>query len=99
MKRNGYLTRAMKARDPRYARILGKLGYETTREVAADVTPVVPNTPHPLDRDADGQIGGSKPADDRGDDLDALRSSYKEKTGEDADKRWGAARLLREIGA
>lgn len=28
MKKSGYMTRAMKASDPRYARILGKLGYE-----------------------------------------------------------------------
>lgn len=28
MKKSGYMTRAMKASDPRYARILGRLGYE-----------------------------------------------------------------------
>lgn len=29
MKSQSYMTRALKARDPRFARILGKLGYET----------------------------------------------------------------------
>ncbi len=30
MKHQSYLNRALKSRDPRYARILGKLGYSTT---------------------------------------------------------------------
>jgi len=30
MKHQSYMNRALKARDPRYARILGKLGYSTT---------------------------------------------------------------------
>lgn len=34
MKHQSYVTRALKARDPRYARILGKLGYDTTAMVA-----------------------------------------------------------------
>lgn len=34
MKHQGYFTRAMKARDPRYARIFGKLGYRATDAVA-----------------------------------------------------------------
>lgn len=36
MKRSGYMTRAMKARDPRYARVLGRLGYERTDMVPQD---------------------------------------------------------------
>lgn len=33
--KNGYLDRAERARDPRFARILGKLGYERRDMVAA----------------------------------------------------------------
>lgn len=39
MKHQGYYTRALKARDPRYARIFGKLGYSTEQLVASDVGP------------------------------------------------------------
>jgi hypothetical protein len=34
MKHQAYYTRALKARDPRFARIFGKLGYQTTALVA-----------------------------------------------------------------
>lgn len=37
MKHQGYVTRALKAKDPRYARILGKLGYNTTALAAEEV--------------------------------------------------------------
>lgn len=30
MKQNSYMDRAMKSKDPRFARVLGKLGYKTT---------------------------------------------------------------------
>lgn len=33
---NGYMDRALRARDPRFARILGKLGYKRRDMVAAD---------------------------------------------------------------
>lgn len=36
MRHQGYFTRAMKARDPRYARIFSKLGYRTADLVATD---------------------------------------------------------------
>lgn len=36
MKHQGYFTRALKASDPRYARIFEKLGYRTTDLVAED---------------------------------------------------------------
>ncbi|MEG8222428.1 hypothetical protein OSJ57_17635 [Sphingomonas sp. HH69] len=39
MKHQGYFTRALKASDPRYARIFQKLGYRTT-EMVADEAPV-----------------------------------------------------------
>lgn len=33
---NSYMTRALRARDPRFARILGSLGYERTDLVASE---------------------------------------------------------------
>lgn len=36
---SGYMTRALQSRDPRYARILGKMGYETTALAAAPAAP------------------------------------------------------------
>ena len=36
MKKSTYMTRALKSHDPRFARILGKLGYERRDMVAAD---------------------------------------------------------------
>lgn len=39
MKHQSYFTRAMKAGDRRYARIFGKLGYDTTQMVADDGEP------------------------------------------------------------
>lgn len=37
MKKSGYMDRAMRAADPRFARILGKLGYQHTDMTAAKV--------------------------------------------------------------
>jgi hypothetical protein len=39
MKHQGYFTRALRAKDRRYARIFGKLGYDTTALVADDSAP------------------------------------------------------------
>ena len=38
----GYMDRALKARDPRFARILGKLGYERRDMVAGEPTETAP---------------------------------------------------------
>lgn len=40
MKHQSYFTRALKARDPRYARIFDKLGYSTTDLVASEAAPL-----------------------------------------------------------
>lgn len=37
------------------------------------------------------------PPQEAGDDIDTLRAEYKSLSGEDADKRWGEARLKAEI--
>lgn len=39
MKHQGYFNRALKANDPRFARIFGKLGYRTREMVADDNGP------------------------------------------------------------
>ena len=41
-KNNGYMDRALQSSDPRYARILGKLGYERRDMQATDVVAVKP---------------------------------------------------------
>lgn len=85
MKRSGYMTRAMKARDPRYARVLGRLGYERSDLVAAD----------PLDHDEDGRKGGSKKQ--TGDDISALRGEYEAKVGKRPFMGWDADTLRAKI--
>lgn len=45
-KQSSYMTRALRSRDPRFARILGKLGYERADMVAAEpVLAPVPEQP------------------------------------------------------
>lgn len=39
MKNSGYMTRALRARDPRFAHILGKLGYERGDMTAVEQIP------------------------------------------------------------
>lgn len=41
MRHQGYYNRALKAHDPRFARIFGRLGYETTALVADDNGPTI----------------------------------------------------------
>lgn len=65
--------------------------------VTERVAAVEPSEPHPLDHDGNGTPGGSLPADQRGDDVEALRSEYEALLGSAPDKRWGAPRLKREI--
>lgn len=47
MKQSSYMTRAMRARDPRYATILGKLGYERTDMQAVQAKPKRKASPMP----------------------------------------------------
>jgi len=52
MKTSSYMTRAMKSKDPRYARILGRLGYEV-----AQAAPEAEEIPAPVAR----QLGSAPP--------------------------------------
>lgn len=86
MKKSGYMTRAMKASDPRFARVLGELGYERADMVAAD----------PLDHDGDGKKGGSpKPA--ASEDLTALRAKYHDTFGKRPFHGWDSKELTAKL--
>jgi len=76
MKHQGYVTRALKAKDPRYARILGKLGYNTTALAAEEVEDL------DIDklRDAYQAVSGKKPF--MGWDAVTLMAKIKEKRAE-----------------
>ncbi len=86
MKKSMYMTRALKASDPRFARVLGKLGYERADVVAT------PSDNDPLDHDGDGQKGGSKAPE-----LDALRADYQETVGKRAYHGWDIETLKAKI--
>lgn len=85
MKRSTYMTRALKAHDSRFARVLGRLGYERSDLVATD----------PLDHDGDGRKGGAKPP--AGDDIAALREAYEAKLGKRPFMGWDADTLKTKI--
>lgn len=81
MKHQGYYTRALKANDPRFARVFGKMGYGRSDMVADDQVDPVP-------RSADD--GGS-------DALTALREEYQRVVGKRAFHGWDAAELRTRI--
>lgn len=85
MKRSTYMTRALKAHDPRFARVLGKLGYQRSDMIASD----------PHDHDDDGRRGGAKKQ--AGDDLAALRQTYEAKVGKRPFMGWDAQTLRAKI--
>jgi ribosome-binding protein aMBF1 (putative translation factor) len=90
MKKSSYMTRAMRAGDPRFARVLGKLGYERADMVAAHAAI------DPLDHDGDGQKGGS-PKPQASDNLTALRTQYQEKVGKRPSHGWDEKTLAAKI--
>lgn len=92
MKRSSYMTRALRFSDPRYARILGKLGYSRSDMVADDVA--VEPARDPLDHDSGGNRGGSVSG---GDDLSDLRAEYLAAVGRRPFSGWDAAELARRI--
>lgn len=90
MKKSSYMTRALNAGDPRFARVLGKLGYDRNDVVA------VPNASDPLDHDGDGKKGGSKSA-PLDDEVTALRTQYQNKFGKRAYHGWDAKTLTEKL--
>lgn len=89
MKSHSYMTRALRARDPRFANILGKLGYERRDMVAAEAG-------DPLDHDSDGRKGGS-PKPEASDNLTVLRAEYQEKVGKRPFHGWDEDTLTAKI--
>lgn len=87
-KESKYMDRALRARDPRYARVLGKMGYGTRQLVAEPPTrieePSLPSVP-------------AVAKDDEGDDLTALRVAYQDATDRKAYWGWDAETLRAKI--
>ncbi|MGC4252441.1 MAG: hypothetical protein QM605_13525 [Sphingobium sp.] len=75
MKHQSYFSRAMKAKDRRFARIFGKLGYETTQIVADDGEPDIDAI-----RELYQEVAGKKPY--HGWDAETLNRKIAEKRAE-----------------
>lgn len=94
-RKNYYMDRALRHRDPRYAQLLGKLGYSTRHMVAADDAVTAPAKPHPLEHDGDGRKGGAKAG--AGHDIKDLREQYQEIIGKRPFPGWDADELRKRI--
>ncbi|MFN6950970.1 MAG: hypothetical protein ACK4NE_00040 [Albidovulum sp.] len=81
-----YLTRALKARDPRFRRIFGKLGYDT-KPMAAEESP------------AETVPLAMAPVASVEDDLAILRAEYAAVVGKRPFMGWEAAMLREKIAA
>ncbi len=86
MKKSTYMTRAMKASDPRFARVLGQLGYERADVVAGT------ESGDSLDHAGDERKGDSKTTE-----LDALRAEYNETVGKRAYHGWDVDTIKNKI--
>jgi len=75
MKHQSYFTRALTAKDRRFARIFGKLGYETTQMVADDGEPDIDAI-----RELYQDVVGKKPY--HGWDADTLNQKIAERRAE-----------------
>lgn len=96
MKTNRYMDRALKSRDPRYAKVLSKLGYEPLSAAEERKRPARRKV-DPLDHDQNGRKGGAmKPADVDGD-LARLRQDYEAKFGKRPFMGWDAAALRAKL--
>ena len=89
MKKSSYMTRALKARDPRYVRILSNLGYERADMTADETAPV----PKPAPRKENPSPQGAGLDDDRA----VLRKQYQEIVGKKPFAGWDAETLKAKI--
>lgn len=94
MKKSSYMTRAMQARDPRYARVLSKLGYERADMVAEDTAPMKKNATKPPKPAPQGKAPQTAGADE---DRAALRKQYQEVIGKKPFAGWDAETLRAKI--
>ena len=88
MNMSGYMTRALQARDPRFARVLGRLGYDR-RDMVADEVPAPAKRLKP-------PVPPSPPVDDD-DVLAAARAEYADVVGKRAYHGWNIATLRARI--
>lgn len=94
MKKSSYMTRALKARDPRFARVLSRLGYERTDMGADERSPVkTVVVPKAASLGAPGRKTGT------GDDVAALRKQYQAVVGKKPFGGWDAETLKSKIAA
>jgi hypothetical protein len=89
MKKSSYMTRAMQARDPRFARVLSRLGYERTDLIAAEPTEKKPAAVKST------SVSSGKIA--KGEDRAALRKQYQEVIGKKPFAGWDAETLKAKI--
>lgn len=90
MKSPKYMDRAMRSRDPRFARILTQLGYPVSGYARRDMQAAAPSASSAPDADTP-----DAPADD----LAALRAEYHALTGRRPFNGWDADTLRRRIAA
>ncbi|UHD44920.1 hypothetical protein LUX29_18120 [Aureimonas altamirensis] len=91
MNKSGYMTRALQARDPRFARVLGRLGYDR-RDVVADEAPAPAKRLTP-------PVPPARPVDDDDEALAAARAEYADVVGKRAYHGWNVATLRARIAA
>ena len=96
MKKSSYMNRAMRARDPRFAQVLSRLGYERADMVADDAPPV--HKPH-ADKINPAQQGHPDRMPGKGDDMVALRKQYQAVLGKKPFAGWDAETLKTKIAA
>lgn len=91
MKSQSYMNRALRARDPRFATILGKLGYER-----ADMQAAASNVKSAsLAKELDANTPSKKAEGD----LTDLRKRYHQKFGKRPYKNWDAEELAAKLAA
>jgi hypothetical protein len=94
MKKSSYMTRAMQARDPRYARVLSSLGYERADLVADDAAPMKKKAAHPPKPAPQGNAPQKAGA---GEAMAALRKQYQEVIGKKPFAGWDTDTLKVKI--
>lgn len=90
MKKSSYMTRAMQARDPRFARVLSRLGYERTDLIAAEPTEKKKPAAVKSTSVSSGKIA-------KGEGRAALRKQYQEVIGKKPFAGWDAETLKAKI--
>jgi len=92
MKSQSYMNRALRARDPRFAAILGKLGYDRTdMRTGAEPTAIVSQSKKSSTR--------SSSNDSEKNQLTELRKQYQQKFGKRPAKVWDVDVLAEKLAA